>query len=136
MASSVNAEKFVVTYKVEGDGAAFYTIEKGVLKLKNYTDASNGKIAQPKATVTITGTDFKKVTAFADVTAKAASTDPEVSPTISAVKFDGTKEQVADVTVPYGTTGGSIVLILVLVRKFMKNCQQRILPLKLQKEYI
>lgn len=107
MASSVNAEKFVVTYKVEGDGAAFYTIEKGVLKLKNYTDASNGKIAQPKATVTITGTDFKKVTAFADVTAKAASTDPEVSPTISAVKFDGTKEQVADVTVPYGTTGGS-----------------------------
>ena len=38
---------------------------------------------------------------------KAASTDPEVSPTISAVKFDGTKEQVADVTVPYGTTGGS-----------------------------
>ena len=69
--------------------------------MKNYTDASNGKIAQPKATVTITGTDFKKVTAFADVTAKAASTDPEVSPTISAVKFYGTKEQVADVTVPY-----------------------------------
>ena len=107
MASSVNAEKFVVSYKVEGDDAASYTIEKGVLKLKNYTDASNGKIAKPKATVTITGTDFEKVTAFADVTAKAASTDPEVSPTISAVKFDGTKEQVADVTVPYGTTGGS-----------------------------
>ena len=92
MASSVNAEKFVVSYKVEGDDAASYTIEKGVLKLKNYTDASNGKIAKPKATVTITGTDFEKVTAFADVTAKAASTDPEVSPTISAVKFDGTKE--------------------------------------------
>lgn len=107
MASSVNAEKFIVTYKVEGDDAAFYTIEKGVLKLKNYTDASNDKVAQPKATVTITGTDFEKVTAFADVTAKAASTDPEVSPTISAVKFDGTKEQVADVTVSYGTTGGS-----------------------------
>ena len=44
MASSVNAEKFVVSYKVEGDDAASYTIEKGVLKLKNYTDASNGKI--------------------------------------------------------------------------------------------
>lgn len=43
-------------------------LEKGVLKLKNYTDASNGKIAKPKATVTITGTDFEKVTAFADVT--------------------------------------------------------------------
>ena len=107
MASSVNAEKFVVTYKVEGDDAASYTIENGVLKLKNYTADSNGKVAQPKATVTITGTDFEKVTAFADVTAKAASTDPEVSPTISAVKFDGTKEQVADVTVSYGTTGGS-----------------------------
>ena len=108
MASSVNAEKFVVSYKVEGDDAASYTIEKGVLKLKNYTDASNGKIAKPKATVTITGTDFEKVTAFADVTAKAASTDPEVSPTISAVKFDGTKEQVADVTVAYGTSVGQI----------------------------
>lgn len=70
MASSVNAEKFVVSYKVEGDDAASYTIEKGVLKLKNYTDTSNGKIAKPKATVTITGTDFEKVTAFADVTAK------------------------------------------------------------------
>lgn len=108
MASSVNAEKFVVSYKVEGDDAASYTIEKGVLKLKNYTDASNGKIAQPKATVTITGTDFKKVTAFADVTAKVATADPEVSSTISAVQFDGTKEQVADVTVAYGTSVGQI----------------------------
>ena len=108
MASSVNAEKFVVSYKVEGDDAASYTIEKGVLKLKNYTDASNGKIAKPKATVTITGTDFEKVTAFADVTAKAATADPEVSSTISAVQFDGTKEQVADVTVAYGTSVGQI----------------------------
>ena len=108
MASSVNAEKFVVTYKVEGDNADFYTIEKGVLKLKDYTNASNGKVAQPKATVTITGTDFKKVTAFADVTAKVATADPEVSSTISAVQFDGTKEQVADVTVAYGTSVGQI----------------------------
>ena len=108
MASSVNAEKFVVTYKVEGDDADFYTIEKGVLKLKDYTNASNGKVAQPKATVTITGTDFKKVTAFADVTAKVATADPEVSSTISAVQFDGTKEQVADVTVAYGTSVGQI----------------------------
>ena len=108
MASSVNAEKFVVTYKVEGDDAAFYTIEKGVLKLKNYTDASNGKIAKPKATVTITGTDFEKVTSFADVTAKVATADPEVSSTISTVQFDGTKEQVADVTVAYGTSVGQI----------------------------
>ena len=108
MASSVNAEKFVVSYKVEGTDPNSYTIENGVLKLKTYNDASfNGKTVTPKATVTITGTDFNKVTAFADVTARAASSDPEVSPTISAVKFDGTKEQVADVTVSYGTTGGS-----------------------------
>ena len=108
MASSVNAEKFVVTYKVEGDDVTFYTIDKGVLKLKNYTDASNGKVAKPKATVTITGTDFEKVTSFAEVTAKVATADPEVPSTISAVQFDGTKEQVADVTVAYGTGGGQI----------------------------
>ena len=108
MASSVNAEKFVVSYKVEGTDPNSYTIENGVLKLKTYNDASfNGKTVTPKATVTITGTDFNKVTAFADVTARAASSDPEVSSTISAVQFDGTKEQVADVTVAFGTSGGS-----------------------------
>lgn len=108
MASSVNAEKFVVSYKVEGTDPDSYTIENGVLKLKTYNDASfNGKIVTPKATVTITGTDFNKVTAFADVTARAASSDPEVSSTLSAVEFDGTKEQVADVTVSFGTSGGT-----------------------------
>lgn len=108
MASSVNAEKFIVSYKVEGTNPDSYTIENGMLKLKTYNDASfNGKTATPKATVTITGTDFNKVTAFTDVTARAASSDPEVSSTISAVQFDGTKEQVADVTVAFGTSGGS-----------------------------
>lgn len=108
MASSVNAEKFVVSYKVEGDNPEFYTIENGVLKLKEYNNvSSNGKKATPKATVTITGTDFKQVTTFADVTAKAASSDPEVTSTISAAQFDGTKEYVADVTVAFGTTGGT-----------------------------
>lgn len=43
-----------------------------------------------KATVIITGTDFKQVT-FADVTAKAASSDPEVTSTLSPAQFDGTK---------------------------------------------
>lgn len=109
MASSVNAEKFVVSYKVEGTNPEFYTIENGVLKLKEYNNvSSNGKKATPKATVTITGTDFKQVTTFADVTAKAASSDPEVTSTISAAQFDGTKEYVADVTVAYGTSGGQI----------------------------
>jgi len=108
MASSVNAEKFVVSYKVEGTNPEFYTIENGVLKLKEYNNvSSNGKKATPKATVTITGTDFKQVTTFADVTAKAASSDPEVTSTISAAQFDGTKEYVADVTVAYGTSGGT-----------------------------
>lgn len=108
MASSVNAEKFVVTYKVEGTNPDSYTIENGVLKLKDYSASSNSKVVTPKATVTITGTDFKKVTTFADVTAKAATADPEVSSTISAVQFDGTKEHVADVSVAYGTSGGQI----------------------------
>ena len=107
MASSVNAEKFVVSYKVEGTNPDFYTIENGVLKLKDYSASSNFKAVTPKATVTITGTDFNKVTAFADVTAKAASTDPVVSSTISAAQFDGTTEHVADVTVAFGTTGGT-----------------------------
>lgn len=109
MASSVNAEKFVVSYKVEGDNPEFYTIENGVLKLKEYNNvSSNGKKATPKATVTITGTDFKQVTTFTDVTARVASSDPEVTSTISAAQFDGTKEHVADVTVAYGTSGGQI----------------------------
>lgn len=109
MASSVNAEKFVVSYKVEGIDPDSYTIENGVLKLKTYNDASfNGKQVTPKATVTITGTDFNKVTAFADVTARAATADPDVTSTISPVQFDGTKEQVADVAVSYGTGGGQI----------------------------
>lgn len=108
MASSVNAEKFVVSYKVEGTNPEFYTIENGVLKLKDYSASSNSKVVTPKATVTITGTDFKKVTTFADVTAKAATADPEVTSTISAAQFDGTKEHVADVAVAYGTSGGQI----------------------------
>ena len=109
MASSVNAEKFVVSYKVEGDNPEFYTIENGVLKLKEYNNvSSNGKKATPKATVTITGTDFKQVTTFTDVTARVASSDPEVTSTISAAQFDGTKEYVADVTIAYGTGGGQI----------------------------
>ena len=109
MASSVNAEKFVVSYKVEGDNPGFYTIENGVLKLKEYNNvSSNGKKTTPKATVTITGTDFKQVTTFTDVTARVASSDPEVTSTISAAQFDGTKEHVADVTVAYGTSGGQI----------------------------
>lgn len=108
MASSVNAEKFVVLYKVEGTNPDSYTIENGVLKLKDYSASSNSKVVTPKATVTITGTDFKKVTTFTDVTAKAATADPEVSSTISAVQFDGTTEHVADVTVAYGTSGGQI----------------------------
>lgn len=108
MASSVNAGKFVVSYKVEGTNPDSYTIENGVLKLKDYSASSNSKVVTPKATVTITGTDFKKVTTFTDVTAKAATADPEVSSTISAVQFDGTTEHVADVTVTYGTSGGQI----------------------------
>lgn len=108
MASSVNAEKFVVSYKVEGTDPDFYTIENGVLKLKDYSASSNSKVVTPKATVTITGTDFKKVTTFADVTAKAATADPEVTSTILAAQFDGTKEHVADVAVAYGTSGGQI----------------------------
>ena len=108
MASSVNAEKFVVSYKVEGTDPDSYTIENGVLKLKDYSASSNSKVVTPKATVTITGTDFKKVTTFADVTAKVATADPEVSSTISAAQFDGTKEHVADVAVAYGTSGGQI----------------------------
>lgn len=70
MASSVNAGKFVVSYKVEGTNPDSYTIENGVLKLKDYSASSNSKVVTPKATVTITGTDFKKVTTFTDVTAK------------------------------------------------------------------
>ena len=108
MASSVNAGKFVVSYKVEGTNPDSYTIENGVLKLKDYSASSNSKVVTPKATVTITGTDFKKVTTFTDVTAKAATADPEVSSTISAVQIDGTTEHVADVTVTYGTSGGQI----------------------------
>lgn len=109
MASSVNAEKFVVSYKVEGTDPDSYTIENGVVKLKEYNNvSSNGKKATPKATVIITGTDFKQVTTFADVTAKAASSDPEVTSTLSPAQFDGTKEYVADVTIAYGTGGGQI----------------------------
>ena len=108
MASSVNTEKFVVSYKVEGTNPEFYTIENGVLKLKDYSASSNSKVVTPKATVTITGTDFKKVTTFTNVTAKAATADPEVTSTISAAQFDGTKEHVADVAVAYGTSGGQI----------------------------
>lgn len=44
MASSVNAEKFVVSYKVEGTDPDSYTIENGVVKLKEYNNvSSNGK---------------------------------------------------------------------------------------------
>ena len=108
MASSVNTEKFVVTYSVGGTDPESYTIENGVLKLTTYNDVSfNGKKVTPKATVKITGTNFSQATTFAEVTAKAASADPEVPSTIAAIEFDGTKEQVADVTVAYGTIGGS-----------------------------
>ena len=108
MASSVNTEKFVVTYSVGGTNPESYTIENGVLKLTTYNDASfNGKKVTPAATVKITGTNFSQATSFAEVTAKAASADPEVPSTIAAIQFDGTKEQVADVTVTYGNTGGS-----------------------------
>ena len=107
MASSVNTEKFVVTYSVGGTDPESYTIENGVLKLTTYNDGSNGKKVTPKATVKITGTNFSQATTFSDVTAKAASADPEVSSIIAAIEFDGTKEQVADVTVTYGTMGGN-----------------------------
>lgn len=109
MASSVNTEKFVVTYSVGGTDPESYTIENGVLKLTTYNDGSfNGKKVTPAATVKITGTNFSQVTSFAEVTAKIATADPEISSIIPAIEFDGTKEQVADVTVAYGTGGGQI----------------------------
>lgn len=110
MAKSVNADNFKVAYGLKAEGADndFYVIgADGILKLKTYDVTSNGKKVTPQATVTITGTEYKNVVGFEEVTAKAASADPVLTPSITPAQFDGTKEHVAAVTVNYTTAGTS-----------------------------
>lgn len=79
MASSVNTEKLVVSYGLkDADDKSFYTIADGILKLKSYVIASNGKKVVPEATVKIANSEFTQTTEFAKVTARAATTDPSV----------------------------------------------------------
>lgn len=109
MASSVNTEKLVVSYGLkDADDKSFYTIADGILKLKNYVIVSNGKQVVPEATVKIANSEFTQTTEFAKVTARAATTDPSVTVPMTNAQYDGTKDHVAAVAVPYGTGAGKI----------------------------
>ena len=106
-----DTKNFAVTYGLEeGDDNEFFKMVDGKLDLAEYSDKANGKKVTPNATVAITvdGSEvYSKVTKFAEVTAKKLADAPNVTVTLSAVEFNGAEVSKADVTIPFGTSGGT-----------------------------
>lgn len=103
--TDVNLDNFTTTYRFQQDankkpvdGEGKFQIVDGVLSLKEYVDAANGKLATVEAVVAIKGvtTGYTNVTTFASVTAKASS-KPTVTYDLEAagqLKYNGAADQI------------------------------------------